>query len=51
MSTRIRIVGMSSLGVPESCEKPSSNSSDFGSSMAVNLHQPKAFSPSGPVMK
>ena len=37
-------------GCPTSSAKPSSNSSERGSSSARNRHQPRAFSPSGPVM-
>ena len=35
---------------PDSVRNPSVNSIRFGASIAVNSHQPGAFSPSGPVM-
>jgi hypothetical protein len=47
-STLAWVVGMSGLGAPASSAKPSSNSSERGSSMDRKRHHPCAFSPSGP---
>ncbi|OLT04113.1 hypothetical protein BJF77_04545 [Kocuria sp. CNJ-770] len=44
------VVPMAGSGSPCSSAKPSSNSSRRGASTAVTVHQPAAFSPSGPVM-
>ncbi len=48
--TSRRMVGISGSGSPSGCEKPSSMSSRDGASTSSVVHQPGAFSPSGPVM-
>jgi hypothetical protein len=48
--TRTAVVGISAFGVPSSCANPSVNSSDLGGSTRVTRHQPRDFSPPGPVM-
>ena len=45
------VVGVSAFGVPSWLANPSVNSSDLGGSTDVTRHQPRDFSPPGPVMK
>lgn len=49
--TRFAVVGIAAFGTPSSSANPSVNSSDLGASTVATRHQPRNFSPSGPVMK